>query len=96
MHAWSISDSALLVVRFGVRCAVAHGDEPVVARDVQRVHVMQLSWQHGSYTSIHRTPEGAEQRLTEKAEALGIDLQLIEEGIDTVNSYGLSLLEVED
>lgn len=61
-----------------------------------RVWVTHLSWVGGGqYTSVHRTKPGAEKRLGFKARQLGIDLALIDEGVDTVNSYGLSYLEVE-
>lgn len=60
-----------------------------------RVWVAVLDWGEGRYTSVHRTKPGAERRLSEKATALGIHLDLIDSGVDTKNTYGISYLEVE-
>jgi hypothetical protein len=59
------------------------------------VWVAELHWLGGSWMSIHRSKGGALSRMTKHAKDLGIHLDLIDLGIDTVNSYGLSLLPVE-
>jgi hypothetical protein len=59
------------------------------------VYVTNLSWAGGGTTSVHRSLRGAEKKLVKRAAELGIDLDLIDAGADTTNSYGLSYLRVE-
>lgn len=61
--------------------------------ELNRYHVLALTTPNGQgWTSIHRTREGAQERLHEKVIAWGLEELFANDNLE----YGISHLEVED
>jgi hypothetical protein len=69
----------------------------------ERVWVVTVEWygpepgDYAGWTSVHRTESGADTRLRERADEMGLDLAAIDSGDDDSGStYSTSHLELED